>query len=96
MLIFLFNKCKLHKERYFMARQNAVNYNFFDDISNSYKFLINLLECKDDPRFTVVCARFGSNCQNAYGKAKQSVQKYCPRTCDVCCKLRPRLHAKIK
>ena len=55
-------------------------------------FFLDPPECKDDARFTVLCSRFGVSCENAYGKTKLSVQKYCPRTCDVCCKLRPRSH----
>lgn len=45
----------------------------------------HLESCDDDARFVVLCARFGGDCEGNGGLAK-SLQKYCKKTCSLCCK----------
>lgn len=43
----------------------------------------NCPECKDDPRFGVLCGRFGSDC-DGNGQLAVSLNKYCHSTCGKC------------
>uniref|UniRef100_A0A7M5XIG7 ShKT domain-containing protein n=1 Tax=Clytia hemisphaerica TaxID=252671 RepID=A0A7M5XIG7_9CNID len=40
-------------------------------------------DCQDDPRFVVLCERFGGDCSGKGGLAK-SLNKHCSKTCNLC------------
>jgi hypothetical protein len=43
----------------------------------------NCPKCEDDPRFRVLCDRFGEDCDGDGGLG-ESLRKYCPKRCDLC------------
>lgn len=40
-------------------------------------------KCEDDPRFRVLCDRFGEDCDGDGGLG-ESLRKYCPKKCNLC------------